>query len=134
MKLRSQKTTSPAVREQLTRPMYRDEPRHFGSDWTHTYTETIFRASPDPNPNMYYLSTISGVTPLASLDESAAIQNIALLRDNGSFDGNTAGNANAIDEGIAQILKCACLPPAFRSVPGERKGCGAHLQILSSKT
>jgi hypothetical protein len=83
---------------------------------------------------MNYLSTVPGATQLASLDESPAIQNIALLRDNGSFAGNAAGNANAIDESIVQILKSACLlPAAFRDVTGERKGCGAHLQILSPK-
>jgi len=83
-------------------------PVWFSPDWTRIYTGcgTVFRASTDPALDMYYMSTIPGANQIASLDESAAIQKIALLRRSGPFSGNQ------VDEGIVQIFESAYLLPA----------------------
>jgi len=81
-------------------------PVWFSPDGSRIYTGcgTIFRASTDPNLDMHYLSSITGVNQISSLDESSAVQKIALLRRGVSY-------GPAIDEGVVQIFQSAYLTP-----------------------
>jgi uncharacterized protein (TIGR03437 family) len=83
-------------------------PVWFSPDWNRIYTGcgTIFRASADPKLDMYYMSSLSGVNQIGSLDESAALQKIALLRRQSSY------NTGQVDDSIVELFESPYLLPA----------------------
>jgi uncharacterized protein (TIGR03437 family) len=80
-------------------------PVWFSPDGSRIYTGcgTVFRASADPKLDMYYLSSIPSVNQIAALDESSALQRVALLRRNNSFGSPT------IDERVVTLLDSSYL-------------------------
>lgn len=77
-------------------------------DWTRIYTGcgTVFRASTDPQRDMFYISSIPNVNSIGSLDESDVLQKIALLRRKPAYGVNT------IDEAIVHVFESAYLLPS----------------------
>jgi len=83
-------------------------PVWFSPDGNRIYTGcgTIFRASADPKLDMYYMSSIPGATLIGSLDESAALGKIALLRQaRAYYYGDT------VDESVIRMFESAYLQP-----------------------
>lgn len=76
-------------------------PVWFSPDWTRIYTGcgTIFRASTNPELDMYYVSSIPGANHVASLAESGALQKIALIRGKTNYY-----YGDEIDEAIVQLF------------------------------
>lgn len=110
-------STGPVTRESDS-PYHGDYciygPVWFSPDWNRIYTGcgTVFRASTDPKLDMYYMSSIPGVNQIAALDESAALQKIALLRRNSGFSNNQ------LDEGTVQIFESPYLLAAGQFILG----------------
>jgi hypothetical protein len=104
-------STGPVTRE-TDSPYHGDYciygPVWFSPDGNRIYTGcgTVFRASKDPKLDMYYMSSIAGATSISALDESAALQKIALLRRNNQSYGPQ------VDEGVIQIFESAYLQPS----------------------
>jgi uncharacterized protein (TIGR03437 family) len=105
-------STGPVTRE-TDSPYHGDfciyGPVWFSPDGARIYTGcgTVFRASTDPKLDMYYLSSIAGINQIAALDESAALQKLALIRRASSF-----GITPPPDEGVVQIFDSPYLVPA----------------------
>jgi uncharacterized protein (TIGR03437 family) len=66
-------------------------PIWFSPDGTRIYTGcgTVFHASQDPNLDMYYLSSLTGVASIGSLTESASIRTLALIPGQAVYPSTT---------------------------------------------
>jgi uncharacterized protein (TIGR03437 family) len=82
-------------------------PVWFSPDGNRIYTGcgTVFRASKDPKLDMYYTSTLAGVSSVGSLAESAAIRKLALI------PGAPVYPASSTNDGVVMLFESTYLKP-----------------------
>jgi uncharacterized protein (TIGR03437 family) len=73
-------------------------PVWFSPDGSRVYTAcgTVFHASKDPKLDMYYLTTIAGVSSIGALTESSAIHTVALIQGRPIYPATTTSADEAV--------------------------------------
>lgn len=73
-------------------------PVWFSPDGARIYTGcgTVFRASTDPKLDMYYMTSMKGVSSIGSLSESAALKRVALLQGRPVYPANTINDSTVM--------------------------------------